>query len=86
MAYGKALFPGSTVFEQLVLIFHALGFPNENNFPGISNNSRIHKFNKIKNVNRVNKNWKLHLGIDGADLISKFLKVSKCSHIDKDKL
>lgn len=29
MASGKALFPGSTVFQELALIFRTLGFPNE---------------------------------------------------------
>ena len=77
MAYGKALFPGSTVFEELALIFRTLGFPNVTNWPGISQNNRIHKFSQFKGTSRVNKNFKLHgsLGVDGADLISKFLKV-----------
>lgn len=78
MAYGKALFPGSTVFEELALIFRTLGFPTETSWPGISQNNRIHKFSQFKGASRANKNFKLHgsLGVDGADLISKFLKAS----------
>lgn len=76
MAYGKALFPGSTVFEELALIFRTLGFPTETSWPGISQNNRIHKFSQFKGASRANKNFKGSLGIDGADLISKFLKAS----------
>lgn len=46
MAYGKALFPGSTVFEEVALIFRTLGFPSENTFSDIS----VNKSNRILDV------------------------------------
>ncbi|CAH8517428.1 unnamed protein product [Schistosoma turkestanicum] len=36
MATGWPLFPGSTVEEQLTLIFKRLGTPNETNWPGVT--------------------------------------------------
>nr|CAH8854970.1 unnamed protein product [Trichobilharzia regenti] len=36
MATGWPLFPGSTVGEQLTLIFKRLGTPNESNWPGVT--------------------------------------------------
>jgi len=82
MACGRPLFPGTTVFEELVLIFRMLGFPNEQSFPCISQNNKIDEFNKLKNSKRTaNKNWKSQLGVDGADLLSKFLKYDPNSRI-----
>lgn len=36
MAAGRPLFPGSTVSDQLILIFQTLGTPNENTWRGVS--------------------------------------------------
>ncbi len=36
MAAGRPLFPGSTVSDQLILIFQTLGTPNENTWKGVS--------------------------------------------------
>jgi serine/threonine protein kinase len=35
MASGRPLFPGSTVEDELHLIFKVLGTPHEDNWPGI---------------------------------------------------
>jgi serine/threonine protein kinase len=43
MASGRPLFPGSTVEEELLLIFKNLGSPNETSWPGITNNAEYIK-------------------------------------------
>lgn len=43
MASGRPLFPGSTVEEELLLIFKNLGSPNETTWPGISHNQEYLK-------------------------------------------
>lgn len=37
MATGRPMFPGSTIPEELLLIFRSLGSPTEDSWPGISN-------------------------------------------------
>lgn len=38
MACGRPLFPGSTVDDELHLIFKILGLPTEETMPGVSKN------------------------------------------------
>jgi serine/threonine protein kinase len=45
MATGKPLFPGSSVEEELHLIFRTLGSPDEESWPGISNNKEYSGYN-----------------------------------------
>uniref|UniRef100_A0A8C5NCJ0 Cyclin-dependent kinase 17-like n=1 Tax=Gouania willdenowi TaxID=441366 RepID=A0A8C5NCJ0_GOUWI len=49
MAAGRPLFPGSTVEDELHLIFRLLGTPTEESWPGISSidEFKTHKFPKI---------------------------------------
>ncbi|KAK2513037.1 hypothetical protein Q9966_016238 [Columba livia] len=46
MVTGRPLFPGSSVPEQLRVIFQALGTPSESSWPGIGSNPefRSHRF------------------------------------------
>uniref|UniRef100_A0AAQ4RSQ1 Cyclin dependent kinase 17 n=1 Tax=Gasterosteus aculeatus aculeatus TaxID=481459 RepID=A0AAQ4RSQ1_GASAC len=50
MAAGRPLFPGSTVEDELHLIFRLLGTPKEENWPGISSieEFKSHNFPKYK--------------------------------------
>jgi hypothetical protein len=77
MAAGRPLFPGSTIEDELVLIFKTLGLPREDTWPGISTNSEFvaHEFSFSKPeplINRVPR-----LDGDGLDLLTKFLVVSE---------
>uniref|UniRef100_A0A8C6V3V5 Cyclin-dependent kinase 17 n=1 Tax=Neogobius melanostomus TaxID=47308 RepID=A0A8C6V3V5_9GOBI len=52
MAAGRPLFPGSTVEDELHLIFRLLGTPTEENWPGISSidEFKSYKFPKYKRI------------------------------------
>merc|ERR1712223_279787 len=73
MASGRPLFPGSTVEDELHLIFKVLGTPAEDNWPGISMSEELLNYNfplyppepLVKRAPR--------LDADGIDLVSKFL-------------
>ncbi|XP_048408870.1 cyclin-dependent kinase 18-like isoform X2 [Stegostoma tigrinum] len=45
MAAGRPLFPGSTVKEELHLIFRLLGTPGEDTWPGITSNEEFKAYN-----------------------------------------
>uniref|UniRef100_A0AAY4EWZ0 cyclin-dependent kinase n=1 Tax=Denticeps clupeoides TaxID=299321 RepID=A0AAY4EWZ0_9TELE len=45
MAAGRPLFPGSTVEDELHLIFRLLGTPIEENWPGITSNEEFKSYN-----------------------------------------
>uniref|UniRef100_A0A667XC10 Cyclin dependent kinase 17 n=1 Tax=Myripristis murdjan TaxID=586833 RepID=A0A667XC10_9TELE len=45
MAAGRPLFPGSTVEDELHLIFRLLGTPTEDNWPGISSIEEFKSYN-----------------------------------------
>jgi len=44
MASGRPLFPGSTVEDELHLIFKVLGTPNEDNWPGIGRTEELQSY------------------------------------------
>ncbi|KAJ7999064.1 hypothetical protein DPEC_G00211530 [Dallia pectoralis] len=44
MATGRPMFPGSTVKEELHLVFRLLGTPTEDSWPGISNNDEFRSY------------------------------------------
>ena len=45
MACGRPIFPGSTVEDELHLIFKTLGSPTDDMFPGISTNEEFLSYN-----------------------------------------
>ena len=45
MACGRPIFPGSTVEDELHLIFKTLGTPTDDMFPGISTNEEFLSYN-----------------------------------------
>lgn len=56
MACGRPLFPGSTVDDELHLIFKTLGLPTEETMPGISKNEEFlaYHFPKFQPDNLIN--------------------------------
>lgn len=76
MASGRPIFPGSTVEDQLKLIFRTLGTPNEDSWPGISTNDdyRFYDFEQWPPEPLVSRAPRLDG--DGIELLSKFLRVS----------
>ncbi len=73
MASGRPLFPGSTVEDELHLIFKVLGSPTEETWPGISLSEELLNYDfpfypsepLVKRAPRLDQ--------DGIDLVSKFL-------------
>ena len=73
MASGRPLFPGSTVEDELHLIFKVLGSPTEETWPGISHSEELANYDfpfypaesLVKRAPRLDQ--------DGIDLVSKFL-------------
>ena len=45
MACGRPLFPGSTVEDELHLIFKTLGTPDDSIYPGLSRNEEYLSYN-----------------------------------------
>ncbi|KAG7281037.1 hypothetical protein CRUP_016669 [Coryphaenoides rupestris] len=82
MAAGRPLFPGSTVEDELHLIFRLLGTPTEDTWPGILSieEFKSHKFPKYKSQPLINHGAQVGLQVpldmDGIDLLMSFLKVS----------
>jgi len=76
MASGRSLFPGSTVEDQLTLIFRTLGTPSEETWPEIMTNESFnsYKFDQWSPEPLVSRAPRLDP--EGVDLLSKFLKVS----------
>jgi cyclin-dependent kinase 17 len=75
MASGRPLFPGSTVEDELHLIFRTLGTPTEKKWRGINRKEEFLSFNfpyyePESLLSRVPR-----LDSEGLDLLSKFLKV-----------
>ncbi|CAG2162624.1 unnamed protein product [Oppiella nova] len=77
MASGRPLFPGSTVEDELHLIFRTLGTPTERKWKGITKREEFLAFNFphyepesfLDRVNRVPR-----LDSEGMDLLNRFLK------------
>ncbi|XP_050414094.1 cyclin-dependent kinase 17 isoform X2 [Patella vulgata] len=74
MACGRPLFPGSTVEDELQLIFKILGTPTEIEFPGITTNEEYVSYNFLTYKPEPLLNIAPRLDPDGLDLLSKFLK------------
>ncbi|XP_035713184.1 cyclin-dependent kinase 18 isoform X2 [Folsomia candida] len=81
MASGRPIFPGSTVEDQLKLIFRTLGTPNEDSWPGISTNDdyRFYDFEQWPPEPLVSRAPRLDG--DGIELLSKFLRYDARSRV-----
>lgn len=78
MNYLHSPFPGSTVEEELDLIFRKLGTPTEATWPGIGSNEEFLSYNfpAYPGKDIFNHPPNDHLLSDGLDLLQKFLKVT----------
>jgi len=74
MACGRPLFPGSTVEDELHLIFKVLGTPQPSVWPGIQSNEEFLSFNFPHYEPEPLINHAPRLDADGLDLLAKFLK------------
>lgn len=74
MTSGRPLFPGSTVDEELLLIFRTLGSPSESSWPGISQHQEYVKHNFATFAQEPLMNRIPRLDSDGLDLLSSLLK------------
>lgn len=85
MASGRTFFPGSSVRQQLYLIFSNLGSPSRYNWPDILNNHNYKQYNfpnfrPEKLFNRLPR-----LDADGIDLLIKFLRFRPSERISADE-
>ncbi|CAH1784514.1 unnamed protein product [Owenia fusiformis] len=74
MACGRPLFPGSTVTDELHLIFKVLGTPDEHTYPGITQNDEFVSYNFPYYEAEPLLNHAPRVDSDGLDLLSKLLK------------
>ncbi|XP_074645110.1 cyclin-dependent kinase 17-like isoform X3 [Tubulanus polymorphus] len=74
MACGRPLFPGSTVDDELHLIFKVLGTPTEKTFPGIMSNDEFLSYNFPFYEPEPLINHAPRLDPDGIDLLRKLLQ------------
>jgi len=74
MSSGRPLFPGSTVEDELHLIFKVLGTPTEEEWPGISRSEELanYRFPDYQQENLVARAPRLDA--EGISLLSGFLK------------
>lgn len=85
MAAGRPLFPGSTVEDELHLIFRLLGTPTEDSWPGISavDDFKSYKFPKYKTQPLINQSPRLDT--DGMDLLMSFLNYESKKRISAEE-
>uniref|UniRef100_A0A8C4Z2I1 Protein kinase domain-containing protein n=1 Tax=Gadus morhua TaxID=8049 RepID=A0A8C4Z2I1_GADMO len=76
MVTGRPLFPGSTVEDELHLIFRILGTPTEETWPGCTNSEEFKTYNfpKYNAEPLVNHAPRCVIDSDGHDLLSKLLQ------------
>ncbi|XP_022235542.1 cyclin-dependent kinase 17-like [Limulus polyphemus] len=74
MASGRPLFPGSTVEDELHLIFRTLGTPTEKTWPGLTDNEEFQNFKFPKYEPEYLLNRVPRLDMEGLELLTRFLK------------
>ncbi|ELU12112.1 hypothetical protein CAPTEDRAFT_175804 [Capitella teleta] len=74
MACGRPLFPGSTVEEELHLIFKTLGTPTEASWPGVTINEDFRFYKQPFHAAEPLLNHAPRLDSDGLNLLSHFLQ------------
>ncbi|MBN3316297.1 CDK17 kinase, partial [Atractosteus spatula] len=85
MAAGRPLFPGSTVEDELHLIFRLLGTPSEENWPGISSIEEFKSYNFPKYKPQPLINHAPRLDSEGIDLLLMFLQYESKKRISADE-
>ncbi|KAM8976555.1 cyclin-dependent kinase 18 [Pelodytes ibericus] len=73
MSTGRPMFPGSTVKEELHLIFRLLGTPTEETWPGISSNKEFKAYGFPQYRAQPLKNHTPRLDTEGIDLLNSLL-------------
>uniref|UniRef100_A0A669QDD9 cyclin-dependent kinase n=1 Tax=Phasianus colchicus TaxID=9054 RepID=A0A669QDD9_PHACC len=76
MVTGRPMFPGSTVKEELHLIFRLLGTPTEDTWPGITSNEEFKAYNFTQYRAQPLINHAPRLDSEGIDLLMNLLLVS----------
>ncbi|KAM4701509.1 cyclin-dependent kinase 18 [Discoglossus pictus] len=84
MATGRPMFPGSTVKEELHLIFRLLGTPIEETWPGISSNKEFKAYSFPLYRPQPLKSHTPRLDSDGIDLLSSLLLYEDKKRISAD--
>ncbi|XP_026865608.1 cyclin-dependent kinase 17 isoform X4 [Electrophorus electricus] len=74
MITGRPLFPGSTVEDELHLIFRILGTPTEESWPGVSTSEEFKTYNFPQYHAEPLVNHAPRIDSDGHDLIAKLLQ------------
>lgn len=85
MASGRPLFPGSTVEDELHLIFKVLGTPSDDTWSGISTYEEFLFYNFPPYEPEPLINRAPRLDGDGIDLLTKFLKYEAKKRIPADE-
>uniref|UniRef100_A0A8C6PDB6 cyclin-dependent kinase n=1 Tax=Nothobranchius furzeri TaxID=105023 RepID=A0A8C6PDB6_NOTFU len=85
MAAGRPLFPGSTVEDELHLIFRLLGTPAEENWPGISSIEEFKSYNFPKYKPQPLINHAPRLDGEGIELLLAFLKYQSKARVSADE-
>ncbi|CAI5777695.1 cyclin-dependent kinase 18 isoform X1 [Podarcis lilfordi] len=73
MVTGRPMFPGSTVKEELHLIFRTLGTPTEESWPGITSNEEFKAYNFTQYRAQPLINHAPRLDTEGIDLLMSLL-------------
>ncbi|NWI00636.1 CDK18 kinase, partial [Tichodroma muraria] len=73
MVTGRPMFPGSTVKEELHLIFRLLGTPTEDTWPGITSNEEFKAYNFTQYRAQPLINHAPRLDTEGIDLLASLL-------------
>ncbi|XP_043203675.1 cyclin-dependent kinase 17-like isoform X2 [Amphibalanus amphitrite] len=73
MAAGRPLFPGSTVKDELMLIFKTLGTPTEQTWPGVTSIDEFKQYNFPPSRSESLAERCPRLGGDGLALLRQFL-------------
>lgn len=85
MATGRPLFPGSTVEDQLHLIFKILGTPTEETWPAVYLNEEFKGYNFPRYKPEPLINNAPRLENDGLDLLSKLLQFEAKKRLTADE-
>ncbi|XP_031461748.1 cyclin-dependent kinase 18 isoform X1 [Phasianus colchicus] len=84
MVTGRPMFPGSTVKEELHLIFRLLGTPTEDTWPGITSNEEFKAYNFTQYRAQPLINHAPRLDSEGIDLLMNLLLYEAKSRISAE--
>uniref|UniRef100_A0A1I8GDL3 Protein kinase domain-containing protein n=1 Tax=Macrostomum lignano TaxID=282301 RepID=A0A1I8GDL3_9PLAT len=85
MITGRPMFPGSTVEEQLQLIFRTLGSPTEESWPGSESNQQLQAYNFPHWLGMDLKSVAPRLSPTGQDLMRQLLQYQANRRISAEK-